>query len=77
MGGMDHQRMARPGSEFVIARRAAVVAAVCWFFAELFSGSSSPTGQSLTFLLWLAAILGATQAAAAATIGLWRRSHGR
>lgn len=65
--------MAEPGSEFVIAARAAIVAVVCWFFAELVSGSSSPTGQSLTFLLWLATILAAVQAVVAATIGLYRR----
>lgn len=75
MGGMDHGRMAPIGSEFVIAARAAIIAVVCWFFAELLSGSSSPTGQSLTFLLWLATILAGTQAGVAAAIGVWRRTH--
>lgn len=74
---MDYQRMAEPGSEFVIAARAAVISVVGWFFAELASGTTSPTGQSLTFLLWLATILAAVQAVVAATIGIWRRRRSR
>ena len=75
MGSMDHQHMAEPGSEFVIAARAAAVAVVCGFLAEVMSGSTSPIGQSLTFLLWLATILAGVQAVVAAWIGLWRRAH--
>lgn len=67
--------MAEPGSEFVIAARAAVVMVVAGVLAELVSGSTAPTGQALTFLLWLATILAGTQALVAVTIGLWRRAH--
>lgn len=67
--------MAEPGSEYVIAARAAVVMVVAWFFAELLSGSASPTGQALTFLLWLATILAGVQAVVAVWIGLWRRAR--
>lgn len=74
-GDMDHQRMAEPGSEFVIAARAAIVCVVCWFLAELVGGGTSPTRQSLTFLLWLATILAGVQAVVALWIGLYRRAR--
>ncbi len=75
MEDMDHQHMAEPGSEFVIAARAAIVCVVCWFFAELIGGGTSPIQQSLTFLLWLGTILAGVQAVVATWIGLWRRAR--
>ncbi|NRQ48401.1 hypothetical protein [Aeromicrobium stalagmiti] len=67
----------RPGdAELTIAVRAGLVAVVGWFFADLVSGLTSPTGLSLTFLLWLLTFLAAARALLAVSIGLWRRSHG-
>lgn len=65
-----------PGDrEFAIARRAAFWSVVAGLLATISAGLTSPTGLSLTFLLWLAAILAGVQAAVAVVIGLWRRAH--
>lgn len=65
-----------PGErELALARRAAFWAVVAGLLASVSAGLTSPTGLSLTFLLWLATILAGVQAAVAAVIGVWRRTH--
>ncbi len=63
------------GRELALAGRALFYAVVLAVLARVSSGLTSPTGLSLTFLLWLGAILAVTQALVAAVIGVWRRSH--
>ncbi|MGJ9421378.1 hypothetical protein [Aeromicrobium sp. CF3.5] len=69
----DHEH---PGvRELGLARRAAACAVVLVLLAQVSSGLTSRVGLSLTFVLWLFAILAGTQAAVAAVIGVWRRRH--
>lgn len=74
---MDHEgdQRRRGDHELGLAARAATIAVVTGVLAQVTSSSPAPLALSVTFLLYLAALLAGARAAVAVSVALWRRRH--